>query len=117
MVPMMSGHRDADGRLKITTEYETIYDKLRAGHAAEFNLSEKWSEQFELVIRADSIVTATPFSTAVYSAFNPNWKEKIARQDQPAEPQEIIVEIKRRVARSTNATNPGDNLAAPIADG
>ena len=115
MVPMMSGHRDANGRVKITTEYETIYDKLRAGQGAEYKLPKKWSEQFELVIRADSIVTATPFSTAVYSSFNPNWKEKIALQDQPAGPQEIIVELKRPAPRSINATGPGDNAAAPVA--
>jgi hypothetical protein len=118
MVPMMSGHRGDDGRVKITTEYESMYDKVRAGAAADFKLPGDWSEQFELVIRADTIVTATPFSTVVFSAFNPQWKDKIAQQDQAPNPQEIIVEIKRR---SRSADGPAgvskseDKPAGPAA--
>jgi hypothetical protein len=48
-----------------------------------------------VIIRADEIVTAALFSAAIYAEFNPNWKQRIAQQNQKAPPQELIVEIKR----------------------
>ena len=59
--PIFSGIRDAEGRLPT-----------------------EWSPQFELTIRADDIVTAAPFSAAIYSEFNPDWKDRINRHNQPA---------------------------------
>lgn len=35
---------------------------------------------FNLIIRADDIVTATPFSEAIYTEFNPGWRQRIADQ-------------------------------------
>lgn len=84
LVPMFSGHRDAEGRLNLTTDYESLYASLNRGRAAQLGLPADWSSQFELAIRVDDIVTASPFSAAIYSEFNPDWKERINRHNQPA---------------------------------
>jgi hypothetical protein len=41
------------------------------------------------------IVTAALFSPAIYAEFNPDWKQRIAEQNQTAPPQELIVHIQR----------------------
>jgi hypothetical protein len=75
LLPIFSGNRDAEGRLNLTTDYETLYSSLRHGRAAQLGLPADWSSQFELTIRADEIVTASLFSAAIYAEFNPGWKQ------------------------------------------
>jgi hypothetical protein len=84
LLPMFSGNRDAEGRLNLTTDYEALYSTLRRGRAAQLGLPADWPSLFGLAIRVDDIVTATPFSTAIYSEFNPDWKERINRHSQLA---------------------------------
>ena len=84
LLPMFSGNRDAEGRLNLTTDYEALYSTLRRGRAAQLGLSADWLSVFELAIRVDDIVTASPFSAAIYSEFNPDWKERITRHNQQA---------------------------------
>jgi hypothetical protein len=86
MLPMLSGNRDAQGRLNLTTDYETVYSTLEHGRAAQLGLPADWPSQFELTIRADEIVTAAPFSPAVYAEFNPDWKQRINQRNQPGAP-------------------------------
>jgi hypothetical protein len=84
LLPMLSGNRDADGRLTLTTDYDAVYSTLRAGRAMQLGLPADWQSQFELQIRADEIVTAAPFSRAIYGEFNPDWKQRMAGQnDEP----------------------------------
>ena len=96
LFPMLSGHRDAAGRLTITTDYETVYDTLdeSSQKPEELGLPEVWEPNFYLVLRADQIVSATPFSPAVYSEFNPGWRETIETRDKPAPRKEMLIEIK-----------------------
>ncbi|MGE3595792.1 MAG: hypothetical protein AB7N70_09590 [Dehalococcoidia bacterium] len=76
--PMLSGQRDEQGRVNFTTDYENIYVALTDEATREsLGIGEDWPEQFELTIRADKILTATPFSPAIYGQFNPKW----AKQD------------------------------------
>ena len=105
ILPMLSGYRDPQGRLVPTTDYNRVYAGLNAGEARTLGLPEDWISQFELGIRADTIVTATLFSPAVYAKFNPDWEQQIARQNQKPAPQELLVEIQRPAKQ-----------AAPIAD-
>jgi hypothetical protein len=87
LLPTFSGRRDAEGRLILTTDYETIYSTLERRRAVQPGLSIDWSSQFELTIRADEIVTAAPFSVDIYGEFNPGWRQRIAQQncDAPGE--------------------------------
>lgn len=80
LVPLLSGNRDDAGRLQLAIDYEDIYARLRFGKAAQLGLRRDWPLQFRLVVRADEIVTATPFSREVYGEFNPGWQERIAPQ-------------------------------------
>jgi hypothetical protein len=80
---MFSGNRDAEGRLNLTTDYEALYSTLRRGRAAQLGLPADWPSQFDRAIRVDDIVTATPFSAAIYTEFNPDWKERINGHNQP----------------------------------
>jgi hypothetical protein len=95
LLPMLSGHRDAEGRLNVTTDYLAVYSALEHGRAMQLGLPAEWQSQFELAIRADEIVTAALFSPAIYAEFNPDWKQRIAQQNQTAPPQELIVHIQR----------------------
>ena len=97
LFPMLSGHRDATGRLTLTTDYEKVYGALdeTPGMPEKLGLPETWEPNFYLVLRADQIVTATMFSPAVYSAFNPGWRESIDARSAPPPRQEILVEIKQ----------------------
>lgn len=99
VLPMFSGHRDTAGRMSLTSDYETVYQELRKGKAAALNLTAAWITQFQLAIRADTIVSATLFSPAIYSEFNPQWQEKIRQAEAVAKPQELLVEIRRREKR------------------
>lgn len=96
LFPMLSGHRDSAGRLTITTDYEKVYDTLDESPARteKLGLPEIWEPNFYLVLRADQIVSATMFSPAVYSEFNPGWRETIETRDKPPNRQELLVEIK-----------------------
>jgi hypothetical protein len=47
----------------------------------QLGLPADWESQIKLQIRADEIVTAVPFSTAIYGEFNPDWKQRIAQQN------------------------------------
>jgi hypothetical protein len=91
ILPMFSGYRDDLGRMALTTDYEAVYASLMTptGLGAT-NLT-----QFYLVIRADSIVSANQFSPALYARFHPGWRQKIALRNQPPDPKEIIVRLKK----------------------
>jgi hypothetical protein len=77
--PILSGNRDAEGRLTITTDYEAVYSTLSAGRAAQSGLPADCQSPLELLIRADEIVTATRFSAAIYREFNPGWNQEPQR--------------------------------------
>jgi hypothetical protein len=94
LLPILSSHRDPEGRLNLTTDYEAVYSSLKHGRAAQLGLRTDWLSQFALAIRADEIVTAALFSPAIYAEFNPEWKRQIAQQPQKAAPQELIVHIR-----------------------
>ena len=80
LLPILSGNRDADGRLTLITDYETVYANLRAGRAMQLGLPADWEEsQFELLVRADEIVIAARFSPVIYAEFNPGWRQQIAQ--------------------------------------
>lgn len=84
LLPILSGHRDPEGRLNLTTDYEAVYSTLEHGRAAQLGLPADWLCRFSLAVRADEIVTAAVFSPAIYTEFNPGWKECISRDNQPA---------------------------------
>jgi hypothetical protein len=94
LLPMLSGYRDVQGRLTLTTDYSELYAKLRAGKAQQLKLAANWTEQFHIAIRADSILSVNLFSTAIYAEFNPDWKQRIAVQNQRPPPQELLVRVK-----------------------
>ncbi len=96
LLPVFSGHRDPAGRLTLTTDYLRFYEALSADSdkAAELDLPEDWQSRFEIVLRADQIVSANMFSPTVYSEFNPGWRETIETRDRPPPRQEVLVEIK-----------------------
>jgi hypothetical protein len=79
IVPVFSGHRDADGRMLLTTDYDRVYADLEAGGATQLGLAADWKLQFHLAIRADTIVTATLFSPSVYARFTADWQERLAQ--------------------------------------
>jgi len=85
---MFSGHRDAKGRLRLTTDYESVYEALE-GQAQDLD------DQFNLIIRADTVVTAHRFSPALYAAFNPTWQQDIQAYNRPEPPLEAVLEIRR----------------------
>jgi hypothetical protein len=62
-------------------------DGLERRRAVQPGLSVDWSSQFELIIRADEIVTAAPVSVDIYGEFNPGWRQRIAQHncDAPGE--------------------------------
>jgi hypothetical protein len=97
LFPMLSGRRDEAGRLNITTDYEAVYDSLDAApeRRESLGLSPTWEPNFYLVLRADQITSATMFSPAVYSEFNPGWREAMETSNSPPPRQEILVEIKQ----------------------
>jgi hypothetical protein len=101
LFPMLSGHRDTAGRLTITTDYERVYDALdeTPGMLDQLGLPNTWEPNFHLVLRADQIVTATMFSPAVYSKFNPGWRESIDIQTAPPPRQELLIELKKPVKK------------------
>src|SRR5690242_7401062 len=68
LVPMLSGFRDSEGQMTLTTDYETVYSNLRLGRAAQLGLPADWMSQFQLPIRTDEVVTATIFSPIVGGA-------------------------------------------------
>jgi hypothetical protein len=84
LLPMLSGNRNAEGRMTLTTDYDAAYSALREDGAALPGLPADWASQIELQIRADEIVTAALFSTAIYSEFNPEWGQHIVEpKNQP----------------------------------
>jgi hypothetical protein len=93
VLPMLSGYRDPQGRMILTIDYEDIYVRLRA--AKHLGLPGRWIEQFYLTIRVDAVVTATLFSPRAYAESNPDWKQKIAAQNQKPPPQELLVQLRR----------------------
>lgn len=97
LFPMLSGHRDAAGSLTITTDYEKVYDALDESpeKAASLGLPRIWEPNFYLVLRADQIVSATMFSPAVYSEFNPGWREAMELRGEPPLRPEVLVELKQ----------------------
>jgi hypothetical protein len=102
ILPMFSGYRDSRGRMVLTSNYEAVYTKLEAGEADELGLAKDWLAQFELAIRADTVVSAALFSPAIYASFNPDWEQQIAQQGDKPPAQELTVEI-RRPARASVA--------------
>ena len=111
LFPMLSGHRDAAGRLEITTDYEKVYDALdeSAEKPKELGLPEIWEPNFYLVLRADHILSATPFSPAVYSEFNPSWRESVETRGKPPPRQELLIEIKSQSVRPWQRRRPSSN--------
>jgi hypothetical protein len=94
MLPMFSGFRNDQGRLKLTTDYAAVYKELarEPEKIKDLKLPSVLREVFEMIIRADTIVSATMFSPAIYAKFNPDWRESISAKSQPAE---FIVQLKR----------------------
>ncbi len=84
LLPMLSGNRDATGRITLTTDYDAVYSDLREGKAARLGLPADWQSEIELQIRADEIITAALFSDAIYAEFNPEWQQHIVEpKNQP----------------------------------
>jgi hypothetical protein len=81
----------------MTTDYERVYDTLDESpeKAKKLGLPRIWEPNFYLVLRADQIVSASMFSPAVYSEFNPGWRDTIETRDQSPPRQELLVEIKQ----------------------
>ena len=79
IVRVFSGHRDAHGRMLLTTDYDRVYAELERGGATQLGLPADWKLQFHLAIRADTIVTATLFSPSVYARFTADWQERLAQ--------------------------------------
>jgi hypothetical protein len=79
LLPLLSGNRDAEGRIALTTDYDSIYATLKAGRAMQLGLPADWESQIELQIRADEIITAAVFSLAIYAEFRPDWKQQISQ--------------------------------------
>jgi hypothetical protein len=80
LLPILSGYRDTEGRLNLTTDYGTVYSNLKHGRAAQLGLPTDWLSQFALSIRADEIITVALFSPTIYAEFNPDWKQQISQQ-------------------------------------
>lgn len=97
LFPMFSGSRDDQGRLQLTTDYERVYKTLNSEpkKLGQLGLLDAWEENFEVVLRAASIVTATMFSPSLYAEFNPGWRKSIGSRFPPP-PKELLVEIKPR---------------------
>jgi hypothetical protein len=102
LMPRFSGHRDSEGRIALTTDYDSVYSRLAGSNDADILLPADWPSNFELTIRADKIITATPFSPAIYTEFNPGWRERIAQQatrydsdDAPQPPTYVLASISR----------------------
>ena len=97
LLPVFSGHRDTSGRLTLTTDYLRFYEAFSedGNRATDLGLPEDWQSRFEIVLRADQIISANMFSPAVYSEFNPGWRESIETRPIPPPRQEILVEIKQ----------------------
>ncbi len=89
LIPMFSGYRDAENRMVLTTDYEQVYKALRGGRAEALKLPTNWLSQFELAIRADTILTATLFSPAVYAEFRPDRRASITPERPKPAPQEL----------------------------
>ena len=79
IIPVYSGYRTEDGRMVLTTDYESVYADLSAGGATQLALPAGWLLQFRLTIRSDMIVSATLFSPAVYARFNPDWRDQLSK--------------------------------------
>lgn len=82
LLPILSGYRDAEGQLNLTTDYDSLYSQLRHGRASQLELATGYLSQFEVTIRAAEIVTAARFSPTIYTEFNPDWKQRIAERNQ-----------------------------------
>lgn len=80
IVPVFSGYRSPDGRMVLTTDYESVYADLEKGGAAQLELPADWITQFGMTIRTDMIVSANLFSPAVYTRFNPTWREQLIKR-------------------------------------
>jgi hypothetical protein len=80
ILPVFSGHRDIEGRMVLTTDYDRVYADLERGGASQLGLQGEWKSNFHLVIRADTIVTAGMFSPSVYARFTPDWQEQLAQR-------------------------------------
>ncbi len=113
LFPMLSGYRDAEGRLSITTDYQPIYSTLDSSPAERELLglpNEEWETRFEIVLRADAILSATMFSPSVYAKFNPNWRETLGKPA-PTVPTELRVEIVRQP--KSPVAPPGSTIETP----
>lgn len=83
LLPMLSGNRNAQGRITLTTDYDAVYSDLR-GNAARLGLPADWESEIQMQIRTDEIVTAALFSEAIYTKFNPEWQQHIVEpKNQP----------------------------------
>lgn len=84
LLPMLSGNRNAEGRITLTTDYDAVYSDLREGKAARLGLQADWESEIEMQIRTDEIVIAALFSEAIYTEFNPEWRQHVVEpKNQP----------------------------------
>ena len=80
--PTFSGNRDASGQFTLTTDYESIHAILEKGRARQIGLPSDWRSDLNLQIRADEIISAANFSLAIYTEFNPNWRQQLLQPNQ-----------------------------------
>lgn len=67
ILPLMSGYRRNDGRLKFTTYYTDIYGKIEAG--SQKRLAHLSVDDFEIVLPVDKIQSANMFDIVAYEEF------------------------------------------------
>jgi hypothetical protein len=81
LLPILSGYRDTEGRLNLTTDYDSLYSQLEHGRASQLGLAADFMSEFKMTIRAADIVTTARFSLTIYNEFNPGWKQRIAERN------------------------------------
>ena len=59
IIPMFSGFRDAEGRMTLTTDYDTVYSNLRMGRATQLGLPAHWLSQSSSVRGTEVVGTAS----------------------------------------------------------
>ena len=97
LFPMYSGHRDDQGRLELTTDYEKVYRALDEEKKAEkLQLPEPWEQVFTMVIRAESIISATMFSPPILEEFNPDWRQGLIKKKSEKPPWRLRDHILRQ---------------------
>ncbi len=68
ILPLMSGYRRNDGRLRFTTYYTDIYKKIEGGNKK--HLAHLSVDDFEIVLPVDKIQSANMFDIVAYEEFS-----------------------------------------------